>query len=201
MFFYYDYDYAYGLIPLFDFNNEHNIPTIYSSFALLLCSILLAFIALVHKRSNSSYVPWVVMSIIFLYISVDEAALIHELLNTPLRETLKTSGLFFYAWVIPYGIAFMVFVIAYFKFLMRLPKRIRNLFIISGATFVVGAIGFELLGGRQADLYGPVNLAYHIYYTCEEFLEMLGIAIFLYALLLYIDSQFDPITISLNEKE
>jgi len=38
-------------------------------------------------------------------------------------------------------------------------------------------------------------------YTCEELLEMVGIGIFIYALLIYLAEQFKPLTISLSEQE
>ena len=199
--FYFDLDDIFGLIPLFDFDSEYNIPTLYSSFALIFCSILLAFIASTQKKQNSSYYPWIGLSIIFLYLSVDEIASIHERLGALLRESLSTSGLLYDTWVIPYGVLLAVFVIAYFRFLMSLAKRIRNLFVISGTTFVIGAIGFELLSGGQNDLSGTKNLALSFFYTCEEFLEMLGIVIFIYALLMYLAKQFKPLTVSLIEQE
>jgi len=199
--FYFDYDVNFWLIPLFDFDTEGNIPTLYSSFALIFCSLLLALIASTHKKQNSSYYQWIGLSIIFLFISIDEIAEIHERLIVPVRESLNTSGLLYFAWVIPYGVFLGVFVIAYFRFLMSLSKRIKNLFVASGITFVIGAIGFELLGGRHSDLNGEDNLTYSLIYTCEEFLEMLGIVIFIYALLIYLAKQFKPLTLSLNEQE
>jgi len=198
--FYFGHGHIYGLIPLFDFNSEKNIPTLYSSFALVFVSILLSFIAAIHKRKGSFYFSWLGLAIIFLFLSIDEIASIHERFGAPVRESLNTSGLLFFAWVIPYGIALMVFVIAYFKFLISLPKKIMTLFVVSGATFVAGAIGFELLGGRQFELYGKNNLIYSFLYTCEEFLEMLGIVIFIYTLLSYIASQFKFLTITINEQ-
>ncbi len=206
--FYFDHDNIYELIPWFDFDTELNIPTIYSSFALIFVSILFSIIASTHKRLGSSYFPWLVLAIIFLFLSIDEIASIHERIGVPVRKSLSTSGLLFYAWVIPYGnawvipygIALVVFVITYFRFLMSLPNKIMIFFVVSGATFVAGAIGFELLGGRHHDLYGTNNLIYSLLYTCEEFLEMLGIVIFIYTLLLYIASQFKYFTITINEQ-
>ncbi len=198
--FYFDHGSIYGLIPLFDFDAEKNIPTLYSSFALIIVSILLSIIASTHRRLDSSYFPWLGLAIIFLFLSIDEIASIHERFGAAVRESLNTSGLLYYAWVIPYGIALVVFVITYLKFLMSLSKQIIILFVVSGVTFVAGAIGFELLGGRQDDLYGTNNLTYAFFYTCEEFLEMLGIVIFIYTLLLYIASQFKFLTITINEQ-
>ena len=60
------------------------------------------------------------------------------------------------------------------------------MFITSGAIFVLGAIGFEMLSGWQAEVSGKRTYLYMIFYTCEEALEMTGIAIFIYALLSHI---------------
>jgi len=42
-----------------------------------------------------------------------------------------------------------------------------------------------MLGGREADLHGYDSITYCILYTIEEFLEMIGIVILIYALLSY----------------
>lgn len=198
--FYFGHNYVYGLVPLFDFNHEKNIPTLYSSIALILVSVLLLLIAVKHKKNNTSYLPWAILSIIFLFLSIDETATIHDgLIYIAAKDSLNTSGLFFYAWVIPYGIALIVFVIAYLKFLTNLPRNIMVLFIISGSIFVTGAIGFELIEGKVDELYGVDNLLYSILYTVEELLEMFGIALFIYTLLIYIVSQFGRFTITITE--
>ena len=64
------------------------------------------------------------------------------------------------------------------------------LFLISGTTFFLGAVGFEMLGGQEHELHGNNGLYYSLLYTCEEFFEMLGIAIFIYTLLEYIKIEF-----------
>jgi hypothetical protein len=199
--FYFDHDYVYGLVPLFDFDSERNIPTLYSSFALALVSLLLFIISLIHKKNKSSYALWLGLSVIFIFLSIDEVFLIHEQLSKTLRGSVKTSGLFYYPWVIPYGSALTMLIVVYSKFLINLPKNILVLFIISGTIFVSGALGFELLEGRHAELYGTNNLLYSFLYTCEEFLEMYGIALFIYTLSTYISNQFGSLAITLTENE
>ena len=198
--YYFDHDHVYGLVNLFNFDTEKNIPTLYSSIALLFASILLLLIAFKRKNIKLSYIPWFVLAFIFLFLSIDEISSIHERLIIPVRETFGTSGYLYYAWVIPYTLALVVFIIAYSKFLLELPKRIMIFFIMSGAIFVLGAIGFELLGGRHADLYGTNNAIYSVITTCEELLEMLGIAIFIYTLLTYIIDQFESAVITIKNK-
>ena len=195
------HDYIYGLIPLFDVNEEANIPTFYSTVALLFATALLSIIAISHRRNGSAYKYWVGLAIIFLFISIDEFASIHELLSPSTRETLHTSGLLHFAWVIPYGIAFIAFGIAYLKFLIRLPKDIMILFIISGAVFISGAIGFEMISAKRNEIYGYHEFIFLLYGMCEEFLEMLGVALFIYTLLTYIAKQFKSVTISINEPQ
>lgn len=183
-------------ITAFDFDAEKNIPTHFSSLMLIISSGLLFLIAVNNKKTKSPYIAWLGLSLIFLFLSLDEAVSIHEKLNTPLRETFNASGLLYYAWVIPYGLGLILFVATYTKFLLNLSKKIRFLFLISGFIFVLGAIGFELLGGNQAEAFGVNNILYTIYFTCEEFLEMLGIAVFIYTLLTYIENQWGAFTIN-----
>jgi hypothetical protein len=199
--YYFDHDHVYGLVGLFNFDTEKNIPTLYSSVALLFSSILLALIAFNSKKLNLPYIYWLMLSFIFLFLSIDEISSIHERLIIPVRETFKTSGFLYFAWVIPYGLALVVFIFAYSKFLFELPKRTMILFIISGAIFVSGAIGFEMVGGSQADLYGRNNIIYSIIVTCEELLEMLGIAIFIYTLLTYMVNQYEEVVITITKSK
>lgn len=189
---------SYGVVEIFNFNTEKNIPTLYSSVCLIFSAILLFSIALLNKRKSLPYASWIVLSIIFLFLSIDEINSIHENLGGPTRALLNTSGLLYFAWVIPYGIALISFVGAYFEFLIKLPKKIRILFIFSGGLFVTGAIGLELLGGREFEINGN-SLVYSLLYTCEESLEMLGIAFFNYALVSYLATQFEVLKITILE--
>jgi len=79
---------------------------------LLIASILLSFIASAHKKTNSPYVLWAILAAIFLFFSIDEISSIHESLTAPVREIFNTSGLLFFAWVIPYGIFSMLIALA-----------------------------------------------------------------------------------------
>jgi hypothetical protein len=70
------------LTPL-NLATDSSIPTWYASLALLLCSILLAAIAATKKRLGERYARhWGVLSGIFLILSIDEVAAIHETVGT-----------------------------------------------------------------------------------------------------------------------
>lgn len=197
---YLGHDHVYGLISLFNFNTVGNIPTFCSSCLLAIASMLLSLITLAQKRSGASYLPWMGLAFMFLFLSFDEMASIHERLTVPLKESLNTTGLLFYAWVILYGIAVVVLAVAYLPFLVRLPKTIGVLFVGSGIIFVAGALVLESLGGRHVDLHGKNNITHHVLYTCEELLEMHGVVIFIYALFLYMARQLKGLTITTSEE-
>lgn len=181
-------------IALFDLDKEANIPTLYSSVTLLLCAGLLTFIATARKRqAKREYLYWAGLVVIFLFLSVDETAGLHENLIRPLRTALNTSGVLYFAWVIPYGIFAIAMMIIYSRFLFSLAVRIRYLIIFAGLLYVAGALGGEIIGGPWAELHGQENITYALMTTCEELLEMTGILVFIYALMSYIASELSDL--------
>jgi hypothetical protein len=185
------HSYLLGLVPLFDLGTDSSVPTWYASITLLICSILLGIISMDKRKNKDRFtVHWAVLSFIFLYLSIDEVARIHEVIGDTLgRFTGRTHGLFFFAWVI-YGMAFvLVLVPPYVKFLWHLPRKTMTLFILAGTIYVGGALGMEMINARYADFHGFRNLTYQLMTALEEFLEMSGIAIFIYALMSYIAGQ------------
>lgn len=183
------YPLDYQFTRLFDVDGEQNIPSLYSASALLLCSILLATITYAKKVAGDSYVRyWQTLSIIFFFLSLDEALSLHEVLTEPLQSALNTSGFLYFAWVIPGFIFVLICLLAFWRFLAALPAKTRRLFLIAGSIFVGGAIGTELVGGYQTNLYGRENITYVLLATIEELFEMLGIVVFIYALLSYLSS-------------
>lgn len=177
-------------IALFELDREANIPTLYQSATMLLCAGLLAVIATARKRENKrDYLYWAGLAAVFLFLSADETAGIHERLIVPLRNALHTSGALYYAWVIPYGVLLIGIMVIYFRFLFTIPVRFRYWIISAGILYIAGALGGELIGGYWAELHGLDNLTYTLITTCEESLEMVGILVFVHALLSYITSE------------
>ncbi len=181
------FEYQMGLVPLFYVDEEANIPTWYSSIALLYSSLLLATIGKVKWDQGDRFRwHWCVLSGIFLLLSIDEVSMLHEYPIDPLRNTLGAGGLLYFTWVIP-GMIFVAAVgIGFLKFLIHLPARTRYLFLVAGAVFVGGAIGVEMLSGIEADARTQFSLTYALIVTVEEMMEMLGIVLFIYALSDYI---------------
>jgi len=169
-------------VPLFSLGSDGNLPTFYSSLALLLSGlILLAQAAVEFKQGLSDGWYWLGLSLVFAFLSIDEMLQLHERLTEPVRDMLGTGGLLFYAWIIPYGLATLVLVVVYWRFLWRLPRDISSQMVLAGAIFVGGAIGIEMLGGLAFERFGSIHPVYVLSQTIEEVFEMVGVVLFIYA--------------------
>jgi len=188
--------YVFGLVNLFSLDREGNVPTWFSAFLLLSCAALLTIITLVRREeSDRWWTYWCGLAVIFLYLSMDEAASIHELTITPVRDLLDVGGIFHWAWVIP-GMIFVAAIgLTYFKFVLSLPRRTRSHFVVAAAVFLGGALGVEMAGAAWFEEFGRRNLGYVTFWTVEETLEMAGLIIFLYALLRYIETEIGRLRI------
>lgn len=180
------------LFAFFDLNTEANVPTFFSSFLLLFASVLLFVIAWQMNQSRSTVQNvkyWRFLGFCFLFLAVDEAVEFHEWLGLMTKVVLayNFTGIFYYAWIIPYLLLLLIGFLFIRNFLFGLPPRTRNLFILSAVLFVGGAIGLEMLEARHDDTHptfgSPQTLYFAFLYSIEEVLEMIGVTLFIYALL------------------
>jgi hypothetical protein len=101
---------------------------------------------------------------------------------------LEARNLHYFSWVIPGSIIALGVLFAYLKFLFNLPLKTKLLFIISGTIFIGGTVGMELVGGIYLAQGETIqSIGYAMITTIEEFLEMMGIVIFIYALINYLN--------------
>lgn len=170
-----------------DLDAESNLPTWYSSIALLACAVLLGRIAAATRRLGGRFVGhWRALSVIFTFLSLDEIARLHEHLGR-LQSVWDTHGLFYFAWVIPGSIAVAAFALAFARFVLHLPPATRWRFVGAGIVFVTGALVVEALGGWRAETMGMNNMTHSLIATVEEVLELAGVAWFLVTLLRHLD--------------
>ncbi len=159
------------LRQLFDLDEENNLPTWYSGFLLLVVSV---FLWLCGRRKRADADPWFgqwyALAVGFLLLSVDEVAGVHETINS-ITET---------SWAIPGGILALMIGLGFTPFLISLPRRTAGLFVLAGGIYLVGAVGIEIFGTDAGD-----TLEYSMATLLEEGLEMLGVILFLHALLAY----------------
>lgn len=179
------------LESMFQITSEYNVPTFFSSFILVLAGVWLILIARISTRHR---VHWFLLAGVFVFLALDESLLIHEGISRLTRENVDVEGNLSYGtWVIPYLIVTVALGAFYWKFVFRLPKRTRWLFIISGGIYVGGAAGFELVEGFVFTNYGESTF-YKLIHWSQEIVEILGIILFNYALIDYLSDQQSTVT-------
>ena len=179
-----------------DLNAESNLPTFYSTLLLLFASVILLVIATKEKQKFH----WYFLGLLFLFLSLDENIGIHEHFDTLTRSVLDTAprGIFYFSWIIPYGIALAILLAFLYKFIWNLPNKTKFLFLMSGIIFVSGAIGLEMISGIYAENSGFQTRAFRLLTFFEEILEITGVSLFIFALLDYIENNFGVLTISIQ---
>lgn len=173
------------VMQLLDVNLEANIPTWFSSAQFIVCAGLTAVIA-GAKAPGDFRRHWGALAVIFLLLSLDEAAALHDSATSFMGDLVATGSFFAIGWVIPGIIIVILFVLAYAPFLLRLPPRTRWLFVVAGGLFVFGAVGLEMVGAYYGGLENANTLVNQLIWVVEEFCEMAGVSLFIYALLVYL---------------
>lgn len=189
-----------NILHIFNIDGENTIPSYFSTILLLATSVLLVLIFLIKNKQSEPYRKhWLGLAVIFLYLSLDECIGLHErLIGITQKLSGINTGIFFLAWVIPFGIFVILFGLVYLRFLWHLPLRFRWLFIAAGTIYVFGAIGMEIIGGHYMEKNGW-NLTLHFLFTIEETLEMLGVIMFIAVLLNYLSQEFSDINTDFHQ--
>jgi hypothetical protein len=186
----------YGLPRFFALGTEGNLPTYFAALCLLLAGLLLACIAAAERTRERIY--WGGLSVVFLFLSLDEAAQIHDgIVNTVMRGrygALK-SPWFHYGWVVPAMGAVGALGLLYGRFLWRLPRRHALLFVAAGAIYVSSAMGMEMVEGMVRRANQPATGWFPWRLLAEECGEMAGVIVFIHALLGYLDERAVRVTI------
>ena len=184
----------------FNVAHERNIPTLYSAIALTVAATLLATNARHSwEKCDGQHRYWAGLALIFLFLAFDEGTKIHEQLSGVMERWVTPKGYLYWLWVIPYGFAVLVLAAVYLRFMIRLSRTTRYHFILAALLFLGGAIGLDMLQGREAylNIGSDKTILYCVLYSVEEFLEMIGVAVFIYALLKNLADESPVIRITL----
>jgi hypothetical protein len=180
------------IVRLTDMGGEPTIPTWIAVVQLLSASaILIAIAACVRVAGDRWWRYWLALAVVFLYISLDEQAEIHEIFVFPLQAAFGiTAGPFLLAWVVPALGLLVILTVAYIPFFRALPASTFRRFLIAALVYVIGAAGMEMVdAATYAQLLtlgetGTVIKA--LIYGVEELFEAVGVSIFIYALLIHL---------------
>lgn len=182
---------SYSLAHWFDLDDEGTIPAWYSSAQLLTIFLLCWFHSRqVEDRKLGRF--YFLTGAVFLFFSADETAAIHETLNHLLKKysaihalpNLDGTWMFAYlAVLLIVGFSFLKDALAFLA-----EKSGRTLFILGALVFIAGGAGLELISYFVFFIRSTNSLGYFIEVCGEEFLEMLGESLMIYAMMLKIDS-------------
>ena len=184
---------------LFDVGKEASVTTAFATLNLFVSSILLYAIYCLSKfRCDKVAVYWLILCVIFVMLSVDETASIHERMG-PLNRFigLEFSQLTYNKWVVSGAIFTGVVFLFFIPFLLSLPRKTALLILLSGGIFVSGALGLEFLGALMLNsgfVAGRHEFIYEVRRLFEEGFELYGIALFNCTLFAYLT----PSTIGIN---
>jgi hypothetical protein len=181
-------------LALFNMNDEQNIPTLYNTFITLLSALLLVLIASKAEIKRDKLL-WGGMALIFLYIGVDDFVTFHEGVYHHFVPEYSGTGFLTYGWVIPYGAIILIVLVIYIPHVIRIPWKVRNKIILAGAVFVTCAYVLEFVSGYFIT-HGH-DILYKLSNTIGQGGEMVGILIFINALIIYIKLKFNTIAVQL----
>lgn len=190
-----------AIFEIFDVGDESSIPTLFSVVNLLIASVLSFVIYFTEKgKKNWLVIGWLVLSIVLLFLSIDEGAEIHERAGTRFLEftALDIPLINDHKWLLAGGLLTLVVAPLFIPFLLQLDGRTRLLLVLSGAIFLGGALGLEFVGAWMMHEHGYVksDLVYHVRRVLEEAFEMYGIALLNCTLLGYLSLRGAALTLT-----
>src|SRR5688572_1936532 len=165
---------------VFNVDADVSIPSWFSTLQFFMAAMLVGAVAIIKVRAQDKFaLKWALLAVIMLALSMDEASGIHESGTQVLNRTGAHAD-----WVL-LGIPFVVIVAAlYLRFLSELPRRMAVLFVLAGGVLVAGALGVESVYLTLWTREATSKLGYLS--ALEEFLERTGVAIMIYAMLVYL---------------
>ena len=177
-------------------DRELNLPTLFSSSLLLISALLMQRLG--HNSNPDAADDWRLLSKIFIFLALDEALQIHEILIIPgLRHQVHPA--LASTWVVPYAALALIMLWKFRSFLGSIPRATATGLLRSGAVYVGGAIGMEMIGSfavrsslirLHSPWYGGIT-------GLEEALELIGIILLIDALMRALLAQQDSVDLSL----
>jgi hypothetical protein len=196
-------DHPAGLARLFILGSHATVPKWFASANLLLSALLLATIAWVKIVEGDAYRRhWSLLAFILCALSLEESAGLHQLTSGPLRSALGLDGTGFlhFTWVLIGLIIVPIVALAFCRFLYQLPTKTRSLFLLAAMLYVGGALGMKILRGPYNAAYGVEHMTAAMLKTVEEFSQMTGVVVFIYALLSYIAAHLKEVHVYFDDR-
>jgi hypothetical protein len=167
---------------LVDVNQEITLTTWFSTTQLAALSLLLFVLA---EQLRDLRRPLMVFALMFLFFSMDEGAALHDRLYGLARKQGTFGDAPYLAWMLPYAVIAVVLLLFLWKPLDALRRRAswEALLATAGMTvFIGGGVVLEILQHYVLTVT-PRLLPFVLVSAAEEFCEMAGVTLVLYAFL------------------
>lgn len=175
-------------IWLLDVDSEESAFTWLSIVATFSAAWLLFEVAGIAAKQRSHFKwHWYFLAALFLLLSFDEFASIHEKISAVLSARMENTGFMYFAWAAPAGVVSLLGLAAFVPFIRSFPPRLAVLLVVSAAVFLAGAVGFEMIGGSVAEVEGIDSVRFRMLANIEEGLEIAGVLILIYVLLSHLE--------------
>jgi len=175
---------------LLDLNSETSFSTWYSSVKLF-CIAFVFSLFFLRVKNLQKLTPWLLLPlpVLFCLMSMDEIVMLHETIGdhgdvkitdggTRADTMFKKTGI----WFVIIGIPFLIGFYLYLNFIKTYfvdTSRSFSILAAGMAIFLLGAVGFEL-----ASNFLPEGRPMYLVRLLEEFFEMFGASIMLWAAIL-----------------
>ena len=171
-----------SLHRLFNPDLEANLATWFATGLLLGGALTTALVAKTKwDREDPLRYHWSGLSLVVLFMSIDEAAQIHEMLIKPTQELLGVSGATGWVWIVPVLVVVAVLAVASIRLVKAQSVRTRRTMVLAFGLFLLGAVAIETVGSL---LFGSERgLGFELAAAVEEFFEMSGAVVYLHAML------------------
>lgn len=174
--------YGTGGIDILNLGKDSAIPTWFA--ALLLGSTGLIFALVwrdVEREGNRrEALRWAGLAAIFIAMSVDEVAAIHEWAGEQISLDQR-GGFLTYDWIVLGAPLVVIVGLAYLRFVLGFEPRARMLFFVGAAFFVGGGLVIEAFNSALTGSGRQDTFRYGFQTGVEELFEFVGASMFLAA--------------------
>ena len=180
-------EFSYTFTFMFHLEQEGNLPTWFSSLQLFAVAGLFAIFARCHfdRRILRSWVL-LVLPLVVLMMSIDEASQFHERVAAQIDRVLMPGGHrrgtslpFTGLWVVVIGVPFLAFLVSLIRYLrgfFAVRPQVTSRLILGTVVFLAGAVGIE----STANFVPVDSVAHEVEVFFEELFEMVGVTIILW---------------------
>jgi hypothetical protein len=168
-----------------DVNGEGNLPTWYSVVLMAMSAVAVWLLGQQRRRAHLRDAgAWTALAFVIALMSLDEMVSLHEAAGEVLGTRVDVPVLGKYAWIIPGSVAGIIAAKVLLRAVGSLTPIARRRLVGAASLFIGAALGIEVLEAILLnDDHNYLGDGMHVLTGAQECFEMLGVVLFLYALL------------------